>query len=175
MNRLSIREREQVFYDVHGVSDVIEETPQLITTKLSQLTIQLSKLTRENRGGNAAAVAAFREAQAQGPDPLSNVPFLLKFLRADRFEVERAANRVLHYFEEKIKLFPTSKLTKEVITLEEDMNADDMACLESGLCTILPLRDTAGRMILCWSINLRQSGTSLDSRVCELVSIFWHD
>ena len=162
MNQLSMREREQVFFDVHGVSDVIEESPDFVNPKLSELkTVVLSKMANVK---NPFVKMAFREAQTQGLDPLSDSHFLLKFLRADRFQVQQAANRILQFFEEKQKLFPEkNKLTKE-ITLE-DMTTEDIDCLESGICTILPLPDSAGRIVLCWTINLRRLGTSLTSRV----------
>ena len=47
LNELSLREREQVYYDIHGVSDVVEETEELISTKLAQLDKELSKIAQE--------------------------------------------------------------------------------------------------------------------------------
>ena len=37
MNKMSMKEREEVYCDVHGVSDVVEETKEFVAEKLKQL------------------------------------------------------------------------------------------------------------------------------------------
>ena len=156
LNQMSSVDREKVFFDVHGVSadTVVEETPELIEKSLAELdaTILADHRTRE----------AYTMAETFNRDYVSNRLFRLQFLRAVKFDVQWAADKIIQFFEIKLGLFGPEKLVEE-ITLN-DLDEEDLACLESGLCTILPLRDRAGRATICWTGKLR-STFSMQSRV----------
>jgi hypothetical protein len=155
LNRLSFNERERVFSDVHGVSAVVEETPELIAESLFGIESALASSTAEKK-------AAYEQAKHMEPDYISNLNFQLKFLRADNFDTAKAADRMIKYLDRKLGLFGSDKLTKK-ITLD-DFSAEDMEVAQSGLGSILPLRDMAGRLLLCWMPMLR-GDSSLVSRV----------
>ena len=130
LNQMSSVDREKVFFDVHGVSadTVVEETPELIEKSLAELdaTILADHRTRE----------AYTMAETFNRDYVSNHLFRLQFLRAVKFDVQWAADKIIQLFEIKLGLFGPEKLVEE-ITLN-DLDEEDLACLESGLCTILP-------------------------------------
>jgi len=65
--------------------------------------------------------------------------FRLSFLRAERYDVEKAATRILDYFEEKRKLFGVDKLTSKIKI--KDLDAVTRDCMESGQVQLLPGRD----------------------------------
>jgi hypothetical protein len=68
------------------------------------------------------------------------------FLRAENFDSQLAAKRMLRFFEQKLELFGPDKLCKD-ITLR-DLNIEDMQCLINGHQQILPTRDSSGRVAI---------------------------
>jgi hypothetical protein len=142
LNELSVQERERVMEELHGVADVIRETPELVHTSCERLNKELQKLSKAKR-------RALDRALFLKPSLEMDIPFKLLFLRADSFDAAKAAVRMCKYFQHKLELFGEDKLVKK-ITLE-DMNEDDMAAVRTGAVAILPQKDQAGRLI--WFIN----------------------
>jgi hypothetical protein len=139
MNKMTLKEREEAMFDVHGVSKVIEEAPDMVARKLEELESILAK-KRTNK-----KTAAYNLAVSMSSDYVKDRKFLLMFLRADRFHAEKAAWRVISHFHKKLELFGSSKLCKD-ITLK-DLQPSAMEVLETGHCTLLPTRDQADRLV----------------------------
>ena len=163
LNELSLREREQVYYDIHGVSDVVEETEELISTKLAQLDKELSKIAQEPQA------AAYYLAVSQNSGYVEDPRFRIKFLRAELLDPQRAAQRIVRYFREKQALFGSEKLAEDIAL--SDLDAEDLKCFESGLLQVLPLRDRAGRAVLCWFPVRREDDSTIQSRVRSSLSV----
>ena len=155
LNELSLEQREKVYYDVHGVSEALEETMECIRKSLQEIDTEISKIHPK---------AAYDRAneQTENPGYVNDPKFLLKFLRADNFNCKRAAERVVRFLDEKLRLFGPAKLAKELHI--NDMDEENRKCLESGVIQILPSRDRAGRAIATWMPQLRGK-SSLESRV----------
>jgi hypothetical protein len=156
LNKLSFDEREKVFSDIHGVSNTVEETPEFVKEKLAGLEAALEATSVENK-------SSYINAKEQNKDYVNNRDFRLTFLRADNFDTIKAARRLIQYLDRKLGLFGPERLTK-TITLE-DFSEEDMIVARSGLGTMLPLRDQAGRLVLSWMTMLRGKSSFL-SRVC---------
>jgi hypothetical protein len=139
LNKMTLKEREEVMFDVHGVSEVIEEVPDVVARKFEELESIIAKKRSSKKA------AAYNLALSMSPDYVHNRKFLLRFLRTDRFHAKKAACRVINHFHKKLELFGASKLCKD-ITLE-DFDPGSMAVLESGHCTLLPARDRADRLV----------------------------
>jgi hypothetical protein len=82
------------------------------------------------------------------------------FLRADNFDIEKCAHRIVRHFEEKLELFGPEKLASDIRL--EDLNADDIEALEGGGMQFLPHPDQFGRLILCsrqvdWKYRQREN------------------
>ena len=71
--------------------------------------------------------------------------FKLMFLRAEYFNPELAAQRLVLFLEGKIRFFGHATLARP-ITLD-DFNVDDMEFMKSGICQTIPTRDRSGRVI----------------------------
>ena len=153
LNDMTMHERERVFYDLHGVASVVEETPELIERRLAELDTEI----RNTQSRNAYSIA-----EAQNGKYVRNPKMRLKFLRAASFDVNSAAIRLVQFFEMKQKLFGVEKLTKDIVI--EDFEEGDRRALESGVLQILPLRDRSGRIVLC-SMQMLNQGQSLLNRV----------
>ena len=83
---------------------------------------------------------------SQSRDFVWDRKFCLKFLRADRFDSERAASRMVEYFRVKRDLFGPEKLSQEIML--EDLGNEGIQALKFGAQQILPTRDSQGRAIV---------------------------
>jgi hypothetical protein len=154
MNQLSMKEREKVLEDIHGVADILEEEPRFVELCLVELEEELNKVPNKD---------AYETARSRSMDYVSNRKFRLQFLRADSFNVRHAAVRIVAYFEAKLELFGLEKLTKCIT--QRDLDQDDLACLESGISQLLSVRDTTGRAILCVLPSYTPARTSTQARL----------
>lgn len=137
LSKLSLKERELAYEDLHGVSDVVEESPQLIEMSIGLLHEALNNISDKQ---------AYNEASRQSNEYIWHRKFCLKFLRAAQFDPVSAAARMVEYFRVKLDLFGKEKLSQD-ITLE-DLGADGMEALKFGVQQMLPTRDSKGRAVV---------------------------
>jgi hypothetical protein len=148
LNKLSLVERQDILFDIHGVSDnVVDETPELVSRTSKEMDEFLKSLKTE----------AYDLAESQSPDYLKSKPFRLMFLRAERFDAQNAAQRMIRFLEHKLELFGPTKLCKE-ITLD-DLTPDDMECLENGHMQLMPVRDRSDRAVIVYIGNFMKYKT----------------
>jgi hypothetical protein len=164
LNKMTLKEREEVMFDVHGISEVIEEVPDMVARKFDELASILAKKRLKKKA------AAYNLAVSMSPDYVHNRKFLLMFLRADRFHAKKAAGRVITHFQKKLELFGASKLCKD-ITLE-DLDSCTMEVLERGYLTVLPARDQADRMVCCCAVSHQRYKEPIDH--VRLLCLFLH-
>ena len=162
LHKLSFQEREKAFSDVHGVSDDVEETPDFVAERLAGLESVLASIDSKPASMDNKNKSVYDVAKEQDENYVKALDFQLKFLRADNFNPVKAAARMIKYLDAKQKLFGPDKLTQN-ITLD-DFSAEDVQVARSGLGSLLPLRDRAGRLVLCWMTQLRGDSSFL-SRV----------
>ena len=136
-SNLSTQERTRTYEELHGVNDCVEETPVFLQNSLRQLDEALLRITVK---------PAYEIAMRQSPNFVMDAQFKLMFLRADGFHPEKAATRLVAYFEGKLQYFGESLLTKRVQF--SDLDEDDQACVRSGHFQVLPSRDQSGRAIV---------------------------
>ena len=150
MNKLSMKCREEVLHDIHGVSDIPDEDPAFIADRLARLDVSINRMvfTRGSRSG-------YEQARDANPDYVNDEKFRLMFLRSVRFNPDHAARKMYDFFECKRELFGADKLVRDIVI--DDLNADDRRSLESGFFQLLPARDPAGRAILCGSPMLKSA------------------
>jgi hypothetical protein len=144
LNELSHQERELAFEDLHGVSPTVIETPELIEKTLSEMEQYLQQ--NVIRSPSSLSSAAYLLAQSINMDYVQDPKLRLRFLRADRFDGNKAALRLLGWFQWKLELFGPDKLCQENIRLE-DLDDNGRAMIESGRWQVLPNRDTRGRAV----------------------------
>lgn len=138
LNKLSIQEREQILHDIHGVSEGIVETPELMESSLKQMEMLLhSKRISKSK--------AYQIAESLNPSYVQDPAFRLLFLRAEEFNVEAATKKLQDFMTLKLELFGEDKLCRAILL--EDLSKDDLACLENGHVQFLQQRDQAGRAV----------------------------
>ncbi len=135
--QLSMAEREKVFFDLHGVSGEVNETPEMIRGSLHMLQEQLDAIEDKH---------AYTKALSMDSTYVQAQTLQLKFLRADRFDPVAAAKRLTKFFEFKLELFGEDLLVRDIT--QDDLDDQDLKALYSGRGYDLPFRDRAGRLIV---------------------------
>jgi len=129
LNDLSLKEREAVTEELHGISIVEKEDPELVRSAVTSL--------RQELGLVDCIVDDDTE--------------LLKFLRAESFDVKKAAIRFKRFADFQQNLFG-----KEGRIRYSDLSQEDRKYLQKGFMQLLPQRDRAGRAILICIGSLKQ-------------------
>lgn len=143
LTRISIKERETVYEEIHGVVNPMEESLDFLEEVYASLESELKKIKKKT---------AYDRALFLSPRYVNDPAFRLKFLRSTRFDAKRAAAKMAAFFESKLELFGEEKLVKR-ITLE-DLDKEDLANLNNGTYHFLPLRDRSNRAICLVMQNL---------------------
>ena len=159
LNALSVDQRSAAYEDLHGVADEIEETPQLIQSKLLELDQALATIQEKS---------AFDRAMARSPEYVRSER--LKFLRCENFDAPKAAKRMASFFETKLELWGDETLHRR-ITLN-DFNEDDLATLKSGVMQICSSRDSTGRAIMVYFFRESHSHYK-ESK--NMFRVFWYE
>jgi hypothetical protein len=154
LHQPSLAEREKASYDLHGVADLVEERPEFVDVCLTDLESEICRLENKN---------AYEMAIKVNPEYICGRDFRLKFLRAESFVPKDAATRLIGFLEEKLQLFGSKPLARELLL--SDLNQDDMVVLRSGFFSIVPLRDSAGRNVTVFIPFFRQDESTLKIRV----------
>ena len=87
-----MQEREKVYYDVHGVAKVVDETQEFLTQKFLEFNKELASLARNSK--------VYQVTRKQNAKYVDNPRFRLQFLRAGNFQPTQAAKRLLKFLEE---------------------------------------------------------------------------
>lgn len=146
MFELTGQERDEALHDIHGVSDVIEESPEFVQQQRTLLEQELSMLESSKLAKDSNKTHAYRLAKQQNAEYLQSAEFQLLFLRADRWDAHDAAERIVQFLDMKLSLFGSELLTRHVTI--SDLSKDDWKSLDSGFFQLLPVRDAGGRAIL---------------------------
>ena len=144
---LSTAERENELYAIHGITEPLRETPELVKEKIADLLRILDQI-QEDRG-------AFDLALAQDSAKVRSDEFLLRFLRSTMFDVNQAAIKVPKYFAMKRRLFGDERLVED-LTLQ-DLGMEGRQLLESGWLSLLPLLDSAGRSVAMFLLGIKET------------------
>jgi hypothetical protein len=147
MAKLSVSELETVLHDIHGVAEKVKETPELLLEKLSDLDMAIANI----RNKDPTSASAYIVAETMNPGYVKDDSFRLLFLRSTHFDVDQTCKRLLGHFQKKLELFGSQRLCK-TITLD-DLDADDMDCMNRGQSQMLPYRDRSGRAVFVQALS----------------------
>jgi hypothetical protein len=155
----SRKDLERAYYDVHGISEDMEETPAFIERSLDDFDREI-RCHPDNQ--------AFQKAESMNWDYVQNPEFRLMFIRADRFDVKSAALRFVRHFQVKLDLFGEEKLAMDIT--QDDLDRDSMEAVYSGLAQLLPEPDRGGRAVLLWNANGAQYSLTQLAKVSAISS-----
>eukprot|EP00980_Cylindrotheca_fusiformis_P022399 scaffold9277_cov130-Cylindrotheca_fusiformis.AAC.4 len=165
MEKLSLKEREKVYEDVHGVSNAVEETPELIAGCLEQLDREICSIKEKD---------AYNQAKCQSFTSVTNPQLRLAFLRYSLFDPKMAAWHLVQHFSNKLEMFGPEKLVKSRITLQ-DIGEAAKRVLEIGGIQMLPSRDSNGRAVVVYAPSvLEPAMDAYDGLVPTFLKAFWY-
>lgn len=136
--QMSLTEQDQILFDVHGIPQSLDDDPLSIEEALMMIGNEMKCLGNSNALGKAMYI---------NPEYVNSRPFRLMFLRSERHDPKLAAKRMMMHFEMKRELFGDGEILGRNVVLE-DLDGDDMECLQSGYVQILPERDVSGRVVI---------------------------
>lgn len=146
--RLSMQEREQAMNDLHGiVSMPPEEQPENMQQLLDKMQRHLDNMQW------LPEASAYRRALQRNADFVASKRKM--FLRAEGYQPQEAATRMLRYFTMKLDLWGADKLC-QMIRLK-DLSPTDLAFLEHGNLTISPYKDMAGRVLIWGEMSFKRT------------------
>lgn len=137
LGKLSLEEREKSYEDVHGVSHPIPETPDFVQESLRDMQSKLEMIEPKE---------AYERAKIMSEEYVMNEAFRIGFLRAEVFDANGAAHRMVRHFEIKSELFGNDKLVEPI--LQTDLPEPVQRLLAAGSLQLLPSRDSLGRIVL---------------------------
>jgi len=131
-------ERMKIERERFGVEQEIIETPELVSNSLSQLDEAIEDIPNKEAYDTAIFIAA---------DHAQSDKFRLAFLRADYFDVQAAAQRMVSYWERKVELFGVERAFNTHLSFF-DLKEEDYPALAKGGVRLLPSRDDFGRALV---------------------------
>jgi hypothetical protein len=159
LTQLSLSEREQALSDLHGVADVVDETPEMVEQAFLAMEVEISKIKK--RG-------AYDKACFLSPRYAQSRDFRIKFLRADRFDARMAAQRLVNNFELKLKLFGYDRLARDITF--EDLSDQGRHDLMLGGVWVLKGYDRTGRKIIM--VSLEEANLDSDNVSIHILNSF---
>lgn len=137
-DKISVKERDQALAELHGVIDKVEENPTIIETSLQQLEVEISKV-KKNR-------TAYDKAVFLSPHYVKDQDFRLMFLRCEKYDIKKAAVRIIKHFEIKLELFGYQCLGRD-ITYDDLEYPNSVDMLMSAQSWFLNKYDRSGRRL----------------------------
>lgn len=137
----SREEWKQIQDDIYGKYEPILETPQTIADKIREMREYVDAIDDDEK-------ESYLVAQEKCPHYCNSEDFQLMFLRREKFDAEKAAARLVAYWEDKLDIFGPEH-TYHRISIDDILaDPEDAYLLKSGAYYILPQKDEAGRGII---------------------------
>jgi hypothetical protein len=140
LNRMTAGEREIVYDDIHGVRNLRmeETTPLKLLECLSLMNDAIKRIDNKS---------AYDEAcKLKSRYVLRNNQFRIIFLRAEEYDIDKAAQRFVNYLDVFYNFFGTKALMRPIYY--NDLEKNDQTHVREGVHQLLPCRDRTGRRIM---------------------------
>lgn len=139
LTQLSFQDRESMQDEIHGIGTVAQtETPEMVQNAVLAVLEAIQRIPVKR----AYETALRRNSTLV----LDNQAFFLQFLRAELFDAEKAAVRMLMYLEMVVEYYGEDALLRPMMLC--DLGNEEMQLLREGRCQ-LTSRDRFGRRIIC--------------------------
>jgi len=160
---LSFTDRNAISEEVHGVRNLAAvETPQIVEKSLWLMNTEIERI--EHKPAYHQAVYVLHSRWVHDRD------FRLRCLRAERFDVVKAAKRFLKFLDLLLEYFGTDALMRPIRM--SDLGKEEMEILRSGQYQLLPFRDRSGRRVIA-CVGEVGLAFSLFARMKFLIYLWW--
>lgn len=134
--------REAINYELHGVqSRAIPEDPAALAEALRLFQIEIdTQIPPLHKQAYTRAVVGLKSNYVRTPE------FRLRFLRAERFDIKKAAIRYCRGLDYLVESFGEQALLRQLYL--SDLSKEEERFLKKGLKQILPTRDRFGRRLM---------------------------
>lgn len=139
MNKLSFKERETVYEDLHAVSSLPSKSEEELKRLIAEMKECITSIRKNKQAYNKAAFL--------NPEYVESFDFMYMFLVYEKFNAAAAAKKVVDHFAFKLDLFGPNLLAKKITF--DDLSDDDKDSLLTGSFQILPRDRAKRRIILC--------------------------
>lgn len=139
MNAMTFEERQEMEEEIHGVSDTISETPELLDTKIAEMKECIGKVP------NGETRAAWDRAVFLRPALALDRDHFIMFLRAKRYLPMEAATLLLGFYSLKRELYRDDLLIHRICWT--DLTEEEQEMVRAGIYRIIPNRERVGRGI----------------------------
>jgi hypothetical protein len=154
-----MEEREQSYFQVHGVMEYPAETPDFVQQHQTSFQKALDSFHPANR-------QAYNLALQIDSKYAENLDFRLRFLRCELWDPEKAAMRFVKFWQVKLELFGQQLLCKTI--RQEDLSPEAQVALMDGGVQHLSVRDCAGRLVCFTCSDLVDPSRSMEARIQKL-------
>ena len=144
---MGVKDRERINDELHGVSESrrranreVEWSEEELALHLNCFQIELDEKVRPEDK------QTYLEAVELDGSYITRLDFRLRFLRAERFDVEKAVLRYCKCLDFLVEFFGKEALFRPL--LMSDLTKSEMKFLREGYVQVLPSRDRLGRRIL---------------------------
>ena len=125
----------------------LPEDDKMLEEKFREVDEEIAKILTQNEDSvDNTDIDAYKLARRQNPKYIDNYLFKIDFLRAEHYESDKAARRIIRYLGEKRELFGDEKLTRVIYF--KDLGDDVVAYYRCGALQILPETDLHGRRVI---------------------------
>lgn len=159
LNRMSVKERNNLMEELHGVEEEIEETPEFLAERLNRMEIELQRVANE----------LYLRAVRLNPDYIKGRKFCLMFLRAASYDPAKAAVRMIKFLKEKYAYFGGDALARPLYL--SDLDKEEMKVLKSGLHQVFSSRTMAGKVVVGTFLRHTQSFAKQPSLFVSLIAL----
>ena len=135
---------EGLMANAGSFSDIADDLHE--TRKLDELAETIERLVSEIGNSRGSEFEGYRLAREQNPGYVSDYDFTIGFLRAETYNVDKAAKRMFGYLNIKLDIFGEEKLTQDILL--DDLGEGGRAYLKRGGLQLLPNPDTNGRRVV---------------------------
>jgi hypothetical protein len=155
MNNCTIKDRTAIQEEIHGVYCLAldyNETPELITSSLKQLSVELDNDEHIPQYEKHAYILSQRlqkeqdEEQQQQPNSSSivllyvnSIEFRLMYLRCELFDVKKAAKSIVQALDFLLKYYGEYALKRKIKL--SDFTKNELNIMKKGLVQLLPSRE----------------------------------
>jgi hypothetical protein len=171
MNNCTIKDRTEIQEELHGVLCLApDETPELLTRSLNQLSIELDnddhipqdekrayilsqQLQKEQeqeqeQHSNHQHQDSSRQQQQQQQNVLyvNSIEFRLMYLRSGLFDVKKTAKRIVQALDLLLEIYGEYALERKIKL--SDFTKNELKIMKKGYIQLLPSRDRGGRRII---------------------------
>jgi len=175
--KLSFKDRNELEEEMHGVHcGAAKESPEFLEHSLSEFDLELNarkeKVANSVLLRNVIHISSLDEAAAKSAKLkcyLNDPDIRLRFLRCERFDVQKAVQRLVNFLDFSSEIYGDFVANRPISI--SDFNSKEETALQNSRCQYLPFRDRSGRRV---SVGVGTANFDLDIKLRCKINLYLH-